>query len=182
MDQLIRDLLEYTRVSRDEVRLGSVDLDEVVAKVLSLTRGELAERGAQVRVESPLGRLVGHATTLGQALTNLVSNAAKFVLPGRTPQIRIRSERVGKRRRIWVEDNGLGIEPEHRERIFKLFERLHPRETFPGTGIGLAIVWRAVERMGGEVGVDSIPGEGSRFYIELPAADDAPLDPGAEPG
>src|SRR6185295_4336248 len=167
MDALIRDLLAYARVSREQVPLEAIDLDDIVARLLDSMRTELEERKALVRVDSPLGRVLGHPMTLSQALANIVSNAAKFVPPGRRPEIRIRAERRGDRRRVWVEDNGLGIEPEHRARIFKLFERLHPRETFPGTGIGLAIVWRSVERMNGQVGVESTPGLGSRFYVEL---------------
>jgi len=90
------------------------------------------------------------------------------VRPGVAPRIRIRTETSAGNVRLWVEDQGIGIAPEHQERIFRAFERLHPHDEYPGTGIGLAIVRRAAERMGGRAGVESQPGEGSRFWIELP--------------
>ena len=90
-----------------------------------------------------------------------------FRSPDRTPEVRVRAEQRNGRVRVWVEDNGIGIAPEHHERIFRVFERLNPADEFPGTGIGLAIVRKGVERMGGRVGVESQPGQGSRFWIEL---------------
>ncbi|WP_148597526.1 PAS domain S-box protein [Aquisphaera giovannonii] len=168
MDALIQDLLSYARLSREAVRLQPVDLDEAVADVGRQMRPDLAERGAEVAVAGPLGRVVAQRTMLDQALTNLVGNAIKFVEPGRRPAVRIRSEARGGMLRLWVEDNGIGVGPEHRERIFRVFERLHGQEAYPGTGIGLAIVRKAIERMGGASGVESGPGAGSRFWIELP--------------
>jgi signal transduction histidine kinase len=103
---------------------------------------------------------------LRQVLANLVSNALKFVDSDVRPRVTIRSESRGPVVRLWVEDNGIGIAEEHQERIFGVFERLHGIETYPGTGIGLAIVRRATERMGGQCGVESAPGEGSRFWVE----------------
>jgi signal transduction histidine kinase len=108
---------------------------------------------------------------LRQALANLISNAIKFVPADVTPKISIYAERhAGKHVRIWVIDNGIGVEPQHHERIFRPFERLHGVETYRGTGIGLAVVAKAVERMGGTYGIESEPGKGSRFWIELPDA------------
>jgi signal transduction histidine kinase len=104
---------------------------------------------------------------LKEALVNLISNGLKFVRKGVQPRIRIWTEAAGGRVRLWVGDNGIGIAPEHREIIFGVFERLHPVDVYPGTGIGLAIVRRAVERMGGTVGVESGPQEGSRFWLDL---------------
>jgi signal transduction histidine kinase len=170
MDELIRDLLDYARLNRAEIRKGVVDLEELVGGVLEPMDAELTERNAKLSVEKPLGRVVGQAPVLGQALTNIVSNAVKFVEPGVSPEVRIRSELHGSRTRVVVEDNGIGIAPEHQERIFGIFERLNRAEQYPGTGIGLAIVRRAVERLGGSVGVDSQLGQGSRFWIELPTA------------
>ena len=99
---------------------------------------------------------------------NLVSNAVKFVEPEKTPHVRIYAEPRDAYVRLWVEDNGIGIKQEHRDRIFRVFERLHGVEKFPGTGIGLAIVRKGMERMRGSAGVESEPGHGSRFWIELP--------------
>jgi signal transduction histidine kinase len=170
MDALILDLLDYSRVTRQEIRIEPVDLDQLVAEVLRQMEPELRERGAEVVIEKPLPAVQGHALTLGQTLTNLLSNAIKFVAPGVKPRVRIRAVRGDGLIRVEVEDNGIGISPEYQERIFRIFERLNPIETYPGTGIGLAIVRRAMERMGGRSGVDSEPGRGSRFWIELPAS------------
>lgn len=170
MDTLITDLLAYSRVSRQDAPLETLDLESVVDRVLREMGPELAQRKAEVRVDRPMPSVKGHRVLLGQAVTNLVSNAAKFVAPGTTPRIRIRTER-GDRLRLWVEDNGIGIAPEHHNRLFKVFERLHSRDSYPGTGIGLAIVRRALERMGGISGLESGPGEGSRFWIELEPAE-----------
>jgi signal transduction histidine kinase len=171
MDALIRDLLDYSRLGAQEIRLGAVDLDEVMEAVRHHLSALLAEREAALAVEGPLGRVIGHPTLLQQALENLVSNAVKFVAAGTPPRVQVRSEARDGRLRIWVEDNGIGIAPEHQERIFRLFERLHPSGVYPGTGVGLAIVQRAAERLGGTAGVVSEAGHGARFFIEVPAAD-----------
>jgi signal transduction histidine kinase len=107
---------------------------------------------------------------LGQAVENLITNGLKFVPDGMAPKVRVEAQTIGKLVRLWVIDNGIGIPEEHHSRIFRVFERLHTAETFPGTGIGLAIVRKGVERMNGRVGLESSPGQGSRFWIELPAA------------
>ena len=126
-----------------------------------------------MEVAGLLPRVAANPTVLGQALTNLLSNAAKFVAPGTDPEIRVAAEPHdgGRRVRLWVEDRGIGVAPEHRERVFRAFERLHGQEAYPGTGIGLAIVRKAAERMGGAAGMDPVPGNaaGSRFWIELDA-------------
>jgi len=169
MDDLIRDLLDYARLNRAEIRKGIVDLDEVVDGVKLTMAAELEERKAVLVVATPLGRVVGQAGVLAQALTNLLSNAVKFVAPGVTPRVEIRTESKGSRIRILIADNGIGVAPEHQERIFGIFERLNRAELYPGTGIGLAIVRRAVERLGGTVGLESQLGRGSTFWIELPS-------------
>ena len=103
-------------------------------------------------------------------IVNLLENALKFMPPERAPKIVVNCERRGDRHRIWVRDNGIGIAREYQQRIFRIFERLHGVEAYPGTGIGLALVQKAAERMNGAVGVESAPGEGSAFWIELPCA------------
>jgi signal transduction histidine kinase len=102
-------------------------------------------------------------------LSNLLSNALKFVGPGVLPEVRITAQASGNRVMLRVQDNGIGIDPAFRDRIFGVFERLNQSERYPGTGIGLAIVRRAVERMGGRCGVESESGKGSCFWVELPA-------------
>jgi signal transduction histidine kinase len=104
---------------------------------------------------------------LVQILANLLSNAVKFVAPGVQPQIKVWAQEQDNWVRLWVEDNGIGIEPKYQEQIFGVFERLHGRETYPGTGIGLAIVRKGAERLGGQAGVESVPTQGSRFWVEL---------------
>lgn len=131
---------------------------------------ESALKESEFIVERPLPAVIGHRPTLTQALTNLLSNAVKFVAPGVRPRARVWAEERGGRVRLWVEDNGIGIAPEHRDRVFQIFERLHSVATYPGTGLGLAIVRKGLERMGGGAGVESEPGRGSRFWIGLPTA------------
>ncbi|WP_262267775.1 sensor histidine kinase [Microvirga yunnanensis] len=170
MEALIQDILTYSRMSREEVRVRPVSLEEAVARVLAHARPRIEETGAVIEVGHPLGTVAAHPAALELVLDNLVANAVKFMAPGETPHIRIRSENRGEWVRLWVEDNGIGIDPSHRERIFEPFHRLHGVETYPGTGIGLAIVRRSLERMGGRCGVDAEAGRGSRFWIELRGA------------
>jgi signal transduction histidine kinase/DNA-binding response OmpR family regulator len=178
MDALIRDLLSYSRLSREDVTLAKVDLNSVVRPILQELESQVPAARGQVRAEGPLPEVLGNETMLRQALTNLVSNGLKFVAPGRKPQVIIRAETREGRVRIWVEDNGIGIAKEYHDRLFRVFERFHAGDRYPGTGIGLAIVRRALERMSGSSGVISEQGMGSRFWIELSgpgtkSADDA---------
>lgn len=186
MDTLLQDLLEYSRVARVSMSLAAVDLDSVVTEILSLREREIQEKQAQIEVKSPLGTVRAHLPTVQQILANLVDNGLKFVSPGKLPHLCIWTEElVGTdlfakmatngfadktALRIWIEDNGIGIEKEFHEKIFGLFERLHPSHAFPGTGLGLAIVRKGVERMGGRVGLESQPRQGSRFWVDLPVA------------
>jgi signal transduction histidine kinase len=127
-----------------------------------------------VDVEAGLPDVLGHRTILVQCVANLIGNALKFVAPEVQPHVQVSAERragpQSDRVRLWVADNGIGVAPEHAERIFGVLERLHGSEAYPGTGIGLAIVRRGLERLGGWVGVESTPGHGSRFWLELPAS------------
>jgi signal transduction histidine kinase len=170
MDDLIRDLLDYARINRADIQRNYVELDDLLDDVLHGMVDELQERKARVAVAKPLGRVVAHGPVLLQVLTNLISNATKFVAPGVQPLVTVRTEKRNRRLRILIQDNGIGIDPEHHERIFGIFERLNRAEEYPGTGIGLAIVRRAIERLGGSVGVESAPNSGSTFWVELPPA------------
>jgi signal transduction histidine kinase len=173
MDTLIQDLLAYSRLVRAEVSLDPVSLETVVDEACGALEIELKERGGEIAVERPLGRVRGHRAVLGQIVTNLLANAVKFTRPDTPPRVRVRSARDEGRVRLWVEDNGIGIEPQHRERIFRAFERLHGAQQYPGTGIGLAIVQKGATRLGGQAGVESEPGAGSRFWVDLAEADEA---------
>jgi PAS domain S-box-containing protein len=169
MDELIRDILSYCRLDRAEITSRPLALEEAVDEALYLQEEALRTSAAEVSVQRPLPVVFGHYATLVQVLSNLLSNAIKFVAPGVCPVLRFSVEQRPGWVRVWLADNGLGIAAEHQERIFKIFERLHGVENYPGTGIGLAIVQKALTRMGGRVGVESVPDAGSRFWIELPA-------------
>ena len=167
MDTLIQDLLAYSRLSRSALKPGAVNLDSVLNEVMHQFSSDIQKTDAQIRVERPLPDVMGDHATLVQVFSNLLSNAIKFVEPGVKPRINIRVEEMNSRVRLWVEDTGIGIAPEYHDRIFRIFERLQGVENYPGTGIGLAIVKKGLERMGGRAGVDSAPGKGSKFWVEL---------------
>jgi PAS domain S-box-containing protein len=180
MNQLIDDLLTYSRLSSEQIHLSKVLLAQVVEVAQSQLAADLGQQQAQVEVAPALPSVIGQRTILVQMLVNLLSNAIKFVPPDTRPQVKIWAETLTDpaavacpnvptqpRVRLWVEDNGIGIEPEYQEQVFGVFERLHSRDTYPGTGIGLAIVRKGAERLGGCAGVESAPGQGSRFWIEL---------------
>ncbi len=167
MAELIRDLLTYSQLSRTELELEPVALADCLAEVRRELDVVLRERGAAVEVQGELPIVHGQRTVLKQVLTNLIGNATKYVAPGVAPRVLVRAEiRPPGAVRVWIEDNGIGVAPEDRERIFRPFERAHASE-YAGTGIGLAIVRKGTERMGGRVGLESLPGYGSRFWIEL---------------
>ena len=171
MDLLIRDVLDYTRLLKTEVELEPVNLDQLTREILT-TYPDWQPPKAEITVEGPLGCVLGHAGFLTQCIANLLSNAVKFVEPGVVPRIRIWGEpgRSPEMYRLWVEDNGIGIAPEDQKRIFRMFERIHATDKYAGTGMGLMIVRKAVSRLGGELGFESEPGKGSRFWIELKAS------------
>jgi signal transduction histidine kinase len=167
MDHLIRDLLAYSRVGRVELAHEPVSLADAVHEAAALGQTSFTEAGVTLRIVVPDRiEVIAHRATLVQVVWNLLENAAKFVPEGRRPEIVIRAEAREGRVRLWVEDNGIGIATEHHARIFLVFERLDTRLA-PGTGIGLAMVKKAIERMGGATGVESELGRGSRFWIEL---------------
>ncbi|MBI2514455.1 MAG: CHASE domain-containing protein [Opitutae bacterium] len=173
LDRLISDLLAYTRVSKTRVPLEPVSLDALVGQI-QREHPEFNPPHATVEIRGPLGRIVGNEAYVTQCVTNLLGNAVKFVAPGRVPAVKIWGERIGANVRLHFQDNGIGVPPEHAARIFQIFERLHPGGSYEGTGVGLAIVRRAAQRMNGSVGVRPTPeGEGSVFWLELPAANDA---------
>jgi len=203
LEELIQDLLAYSRLSRADLSLQVLELESAVTEAIAMVQADAKSRHAQISVRSPLPAVIAHRVTLVQVIANLLTNAIKFV-EGAPPQVLIWAEEIEQPQeretdtetagelaratvgqwehsqllvascllpvhiiRLWVEDNGIGIAPEHQKRIFRVFERLHGIESYPGTGIGLAIVKKGADRMGGQVGVESQLGQGSRFWIEL---------------
>jgi signal transduction histidine kinase len=169
MDRLVRDLLTYSRLARSNLQMQPVSLDSLVQDIVS-HYPEMQQPQAVIRTRGSLHSVIAHEPSLTQAISNLLNNAVKFVAPGVKPEVELYSERQGNRLRLWVHDNGIGIKPEYRSRLFGLFERIHNGKHYEGTGIGLAIVRKSVERMGGKVGMES-NGKGSKFWIELPSAE-----------
>lgn len=179
MDRLIQDVLTFSRAVRARLELEPVNLQRLVCGVLE-SYPNLQERGVQVAVEGALPPVLGNQAALTQCLSNLLGNAVKFVAPGVQPKVRIWAETISGLEqgegggaseaqatwvRLFVQDNGIGISREAHHKIFGIFERLNT--SFEGTGIGLAVVKKAVERMGGRVGLSSELGNGSTFWIEL---------------
>jgi signal transduction histidine kinase len=169
MDRLICELLEYSRISRVVPELRPVNLETVLAEAQHALSADIEKNKAEISIERPLPQAIGNPTLLSQVLTNLLGNAVKFVSSGVQPRIRIFTQKSDGVLRLCIEDNGIGIAPSHRTKIFGLFQRLHSAAEYPGTGVGLAIAEKAMSRMNGSLGFDSTPGKGSCFWIELPA-------------
>jgi PAS domain S-box-containing protein len=167
MRHLIDDLLLYSRVANEEPRREQIDLNTLVGEVLRVLGPSISEHGATVDV-GPLPTLEGEAGQIAQLLQNLVGNAVKFHAADRAPIVRITARRTRGACVVTVADDGIGIPDGDQERIFAMFTRLHGRDEFAGTGIGLAICRRIVERHGGRIYVESTPGEGSAFHTLLP--------------
>ena len=168
MDLLIQDVLAYSRVAQGEIPLQPVDLNTVIHDVIQHYPSLQPDR-ASINV-AKLPRVIGHEAYLTQAVSNILTNGVKFVAPGTFPKILISSETQGDDVRLSFEDNGIGIAPEHRSRIFQIFGRVYSEKQYEGTGIGLAIAKKAAERMGGTIGVESELGRGSCFFLVLKAA------------
>lgn len=169
MNRLIKDLLDYARVDTRRAAPAPVDLGAALAGVQGDLRQVIAEAGATVTADA-LPTVVGDGAQLGRLLQNLVGNALKYRSPDRPPQVHVGAARDGGFWVVSVRDNGIGIDPDHFDRIFLIFQRLHGPRAYEGTGIGLAICKRIVENHGGRIWVDSTPGEGSTFHFTLPVA------------
>jgi PAS domain S-box-containing protein len=167
LDALIQDILLYTSVGRERLVLRSIELEPFVRELLNTYHPDQISR---VTLVPPLHPVLAHEAFLSQIFSNLITNALKFVRAGELPEVVVRSTVEGEFLKVWVEDRGIGIAPRHMEGIFQVFGRVHSAAEYPGTGIGLAIVRRAVQRLGGEVGVESASGEGSRFWFTLKKA------------
>lgn len=166
LDQLTLGVLKYAEVARAPIKLKPVDLDRVVAQAIGKTRPALDR--ATVKTQRPLGVIRSDQALLTTCVAELLENAVKFCPRDRACVARVGVERERGVVKLWVEDNGIGVKPEHRRRIFQLFEQVHPENAYAGSGVGLAVVRRAVDRLGGIVGIDSVAGGGSRFWLKLP--------------
>lgn len=164
LDKLIKDALNYTKAVLQELPLHPVDLSRLIPSLIE-SYPNLQSDKADISIKDPLPVVLGEESLLTQCFSNLLGNAVKFVPPGVRPRVRVRVQSVDQRATIYVEDNGIGIARDSQRRLFGMFERL--TSGYEGTGIGLAIVRKVVERMGGKVGVDSELGQGSRFWVEL---------------
>ena len=176
MDRLVSDLLAYSQLSRAELRLQPVDLDRVVRLALQDLDAQVRASGARIDVAPGLAPVLGQEAVLVQVFDNLLGNAIKFVAPGVRPEIAVAARAEGDVVTVEVTDNGIGIPADKRERVFDVFERLHGEDQYPGTGIGLAIVKKGVERLGGSVGAEPAA-RGTLFRLRLrraPHSDDTP--------
>jgi K+-sensing histidine kinase KdpD len=168
MELLIRGLLEYGRLGHEQFAVEAIESGVVLDKVLALLKGEIARRQAEVKIQGEWPCVAGNEKLFEIVLISLLSNALKFVATGVAPRVIVRGESHANVVRFSIEDNGIGIAPEYLHKVFRIFERLHSKDSYAGTGIGLAIATKAAERMGGELGVESKLNQGSRFWIELP--------------
>jgi signal transduction histidine kinase len=165
--QLINDVLDYARIDNETEHLANVGGEEVLCNVLRDLNVRIEEKQARI-THDPLPEVHAQPTHLRQILQNLIGNALKFC--AEKPEIHISAESNGDMWRFAVRDNGIGISEEHMHKIFSIFQRLHSRERYPGTGIGLALCKKLVQKYGGDIWVESRPGKGSIFYFTLPAA------------
>jgi signal transduction histidine kinase len=169
MRELIDDLLEYSRVETKGRDFIPVNMNDLVGKTLSILKDRV-EKSEAVVVVSDLPTITIDESQMIQVMQILIGNALKFRGSER-PTIKISASRDGEEWTFSVEDNGIGMDMEHSERIFQMFQRLHTKEAYPGTGVGLAIAKKIVERHGGRIWVESVEGKGATFYFTIPARD-----------
>ncbi len=172
MDLLIQDALHYTQVLRSETELKVVDLDKSARQLITTFPG-WQPPSAEIIIVGTLIPILAHEGFIVQCLSNLIGNAIKFVPPGTAPRVRIWTEAHETHVRLYIEDNGIGIAPKDHDRVFRMFERLNGADEYEGTGIGLTVVRKAVERMRGRVDFESEPGRGCKFWIEFQKAPSA---------
>lgn len=168
MDRLIEELLSYTRIEHRTVRRKPVALAFVVGQVIEELAELIAKTSATLSVDENLPTISSDPILLHQILVNLLSNALTYHKADQVPHVEIRCRVQPHECLLTISDNGIGIAARHHEKIFAIFQRLHSEDEYPGTGIGLALVKKAVEMIGGSIRVESVPGQGSTFYVKLP--------------
>lgn len=168
MNQLIDDLLAYSRVERTTLLGTETDLHELVNNLLDQFQQALQKNQIRISFELKIGKIHADREGLIMILRNLIENSIKFMDPEKPPEIIIGSQDAGDKIILRVKDNGIGFDMKFHDRIFEIFQRLHPVDKYPGTGIGLAMVRKAMQRMGGTVRAESEPGKGTLFILEFP--------------
>jgi PAS domain S-box-containing protein len=168
MNQLIEDLLQYSRLERSQLTIEPVALKSMVDLLLKMNKTELEKHHFEIDIDIPETDIIADPSGLQIALRNLIENAIKFSKQADTPHVSISCTDNADNWNIMVADNGVGFNMKYSKRIFEIFQRLHKAEDYPGTGIGLAMVDKAVQRMGGKVWAESEPGKGAVFTIEIP--------------
>ncbi len=168
MSQLIQDLLDYSRLERRELNPHRLELRPLVKAVVEQKQHEIVDRDIDFRVNVNGGYVMADANGLSQALKNYIDNAVKFTRDVSAPLVEVGSRETPGGCLLWVRDNGIGFDMKYHDRIFNIFQRLNHSEDYPGTGIGLAIVRKAMERLGGRAWAESEPGRGATFYLEIP--------------
>lgn len=173
MQALIAGLLEYSRIGRQEEPPAALDAGAALEQALTNLRSALEESGAVV-THDPLPRVVGNPAQITRVFQNLVGNGMKFRRPEAPPRIHVAAEVRARDALFTVRDNGIGIDPQYSDRVFVIFQRLHTRAEYPGTGIGLSVCKKVVERHGGRIWFDSEPGAGTTFSFTLPLQQEDP--------
>ncbi|HUR45684.1 MAG TPA: PAS domain S-box protein [Candidatus Saccharimonadales bacterium] len=176
MERLINGILQYTQVAARETELEAVPLGGILRQVLQLHDSEIHIKQARIHISNSMPSVLGDRTLLLQVFSNLVGNALKFVPEGRVPSINIEATQEEGAAYILVKDNGIGIAERDVPKIFNIFERLDTGGLIPGTGVGLAIVKRALEKLGGAITVTSVPDQGTTFRLELQLPNGKPAE------
>ena len=168
LTHMIDALLKYSRLEQQDLPRHRFNVVETIHGLIADRLGNMPEPKPALHVEVAFGELFGEPVSIRQALANLLDNAIKFSRRSPEPDIRIGGSRTSSERILWIRDNGIGIRPDQHEKVFGLFERLHAPQEYEGTGVGLAIVKMVMEKHGGRAWVESMPGEGSTFYLAFP--------------
>lgn len=168
MKLLIDDLLSYSRLNSSSSEFGPIKMDKVMSNVLSNLQLISEEKNAEIKVHEPLPTIIGDESQMMHVFQNLVANGIKFN-DKESPEINISAQEEENGWIFSVSDNGIGIVPEYQAQIFEIFKRLHDRDEYPGTGIGLAICQKIIDRHGGKIWVESSKGKGSIFYFSIPS-------------
>lgn len=170
LTHLVDDLLAHARVSQHTMELRPLDVLAIAQAIVQEKASEKRDASVEIRISLPSVRVMADTQALEQVLGNLVENAIKYSSRAPSPIVEIGGELFGDRFRLWVKDNGVGFDMKYHDKIFGMFQRLHTYTEYPGSGVGLALVKRAVDRLGGKVWAESEPGQGATFFLELQAA------------